>query len=54
MCVRERGGEVRGREREREGEGKGKGREGKGWMLCIAAMQRGLRVQKWMMHGRRG
>lgn len=19
-------------------------------MLCIAAMQRGLRVQKWMMH----
>lgn len=49
---------MRGREREREGEGKGKGkgkgREGKGWMLCIAAMQRGLRVQKWMMHERRG
>lgn len=59
ICVRERGGEVRGRVREREGEGKGKGREGKeregkGWMLCIAAMQRGLRVQKRMMHGRRG
>lgn len=46
---------MREREREREGEGNGKGREGKeregkGWMLCIAAMQRGLRVQKRMMH----
>lgn len=32
----------------------GKGGKGKGWMLCIAAMQRGLRVQKRMMHERRG
>lgn len=59
ICVREGGGEVRGRVREREGEGKvkeGKGREVKGraGCCCIAAMQRGLRVQKRMMHERRG
>lgn len=53
--MRESGGGERKGEGEGEGgrgEREGKGRKGKekGWMLCIAAMQRGLRVQKWMMH----